>query len=44
MRYQERTDGATSTYSTEDPALVGALHDWFEAQLSDHGRHAGTGH
>ncbi|MDT0344010.1 aspartate carbamoyltransferase [Streptomyces litchfieldiae] len=44
VRYEERTDGATLFYETEDPALVDALHDWFEAQLSDHGSHAGSGH
>lgn len=42
--YHERTDGATMTYDTGDSALVGALHDWFEAQLSDHADHAETGH
>ncbi|NEC88014.1 aspartate carbamoyltransferase [Streptomyces sp. SID12501] len=44
VRYRERSDGASLTYTTEEPALVDALHDWFEAQLSDHGDHAETGH
>ncbi|MEV1063657.1 aspartate carbamoyltransferase [Streptomyces sp. NPDC050263] len=44
VRYRERSDGATLTYTTDEPALVDALHDWFEAQLSDHGDHAETGH
>ncbi|QYX81849.1 aspartate carbamoyltransferase [Streptomyces akebiae] len=44
VRYKDRTDGATLTYTTDEPALVAALHDWFEAQLSDHGDHAETGH
>ncbi|MFI5476638.1 aspartate carbamoyltransferase [Streptomyces cacaoi] len=44
VRYRERPDGATLTYTTDEPALVDALHDWFEAQLSDHGDHAETGH
>ncbi|MFJ5729334.1 aspartate carbamoyltransferase [Streptomyces paradoxus] len=44
VRYRERPDGATLTYSTAEPALVDALHDWFEAQLSDHGDHAAAGH
>ncbi|MGW2288106.1 aspartate carbamoyltransferase [Streptomyces phaeochromogenes] len=44
VRYQQRPDGATLTYTTEDSALVDALHDWFEAQLSDHGEHAESGH
>lgn len=44
VRYREQPDGATLTYTTEEPALVDALHDWFESQLSDHGDHAETGH
>ncbi|MEV6382024.1 aspartate carbamoyltransferase [Streptomyces sp. NPDC051773] len=44
VRYRERADGATLTYTTEEPVLVDALHDWFEAQLSDHGGHAESGH
>ncbi|MES5819732.1 aspartate carbamoyltransferase [Streptomyces sp. RG80] len=44
VRYRQRPDGATLTYETEEPALVDALHDWFEAQLSDHGDHAEPGH
>jgi hypothetical protein len=44
VHYEERPDGATLTYTTEDPALVQALHGWFEAQLSDHGSHAESGH
>ncbi|MEV2215044.1 aspartate carbamoyltransferase [Streptomyces sp. NPDC050997] len=44
VHYRERPDGATLTYTTDEPALVDALHDWFEAQLSDHGDHAETGH
>ncbi|HEY9384086.1 MAG TPA: hypothetical protein VIP80_11300 [Gemmatimonadales bacterium] len=29
--------GATIRYATDDPALVAALHRWFEAQRMDHG-------
>lgn len=32
--------GATITYETADPALITAIHDWFQAQASDHGSHA----
>jgi uncharacterized protein (DUF305 family) len=39
-RYSELPDGAQIEYTTDDPALVSALHDWFEAQLSDHAEHA----
>ncbi|MGZ4689888.1 MAG: aspartate carbamoyltransferase [Acidimicrobiia bacterium] len=28
------------TYQTADPILVGALHEWFDAQLMDHGTNA----
>ncbi|MEU3795266.1 aspartate carbamoyltransferase [Streptomyces fructofermentans] len=44
VSYRERPDGATLTYTTEEPALIDALHDWFTAQLSDHGNHAEGGH
>ncbi|GAB2975519.1 hypothetical protein GCM10023080_045250 [Streptomyces pseudoechinosporeus] len=44
VRYRERPDGATLTYATDEPVLIDALHDWFQAQLSDHGDHAESGH
>lgn len=40
MHYAELPDGAEIRYSTKDPALVRAIHRWFQAQLHDHGRHA----
>jgi hypothetical protein len=43
VRYEERADGAGLTYTTEDSTLVDALHDWFDAQLGDHGTHAESG-
>ncbi|GAA4909109.1 hypothetical protein GCM10023237_31180 [Streptomyces coeruleoprunus] len=43
VRYAERPDGATLTYTTREPALVEALHQWFDAQLGDHGGHAEEG-
>jgi len=36
--------GAKLTYKTSDIALVAALHKWFDAQLSDHGKDAVEGH
>lgn len=42
--YQELVDGAEINYSTGDAALIKALHQWFDAQLSDHARHAVSGH
>ena len=32
--------GAQILYTTEAPRLVTALHDWFDAQLMDHGANA----
>ncbi len=43
IRYSELPDGAKIEYETGDPALVAALHDWFDAQVSDHGDHAEDG-
>jgi hypothetical protein len=43
IRYSELPDGAQIKYETDDPALVSALHEWFYAQLSDHGGHAEGG-
>jgi len=41
--YTALPDGAQIRYTTEDQALVMAIHHWFDAPLSDHGRHA-SGH
>lgn len=43
VRYSVLPDGAEIRYTTKDPKLVEALHQWFAAQLADHGHHA-TGH
>ncbi len=43
IRYSDLPNGAKIEYETSDPALVAALHDWFDAQLSDHGDHAVEG-
>jgi hypothetical protein len=40
VAYAERDAGATLTYRTADPTLVDAIHDWFAAQVHDHGEHA----
>lgn len=42
--YKELPDGAEIDYSTDDPKLIEAIHRWFDAQLSDHARHAVPGH
>ena len=33
IRYSDLPDGAKIGYEAGDPALVAALHDWFDAQL-----------
>lgn len=40
INYSELPDGAQILYATEDPALVSAIHAWFDAQLGDHAAHA----
>jgi hypothetical protein len=35
--YEDVPAGARIVYRTEDPALVRALHHWFDAQVMDHG-------
>ncbi len=40
ITYRDVTGGAELTFRSEDPTVVAALHNWFEAQLSDHGEHA----
>ncbi len=42
--YKELPNGAEIDYSTDDTKLVKAIHQWFDAQLSDHARHAVPGH
>lgn len=42
--YRDVTAGAELTYRTTDGRLVAALHQWFDAQLSDHGADAMAGH
>ena len=42
--YKELPNGAEIDYSTNDTKLVEAIHKWFDAQLSDHARHAIPGH
>ena len=40
VRYADVRNGANITYTTNDSALVAALHAWFKAQVNDHGPHA----
>ena len=43
IHYSELPDGAKIEYESSDPALVTALHTWFDVQVSDHGDHAEDG-
>jgi hypothetical protein len=43
IQFDTRDDGAGLIYTTDDPALIEALHQWGEAQVSDHGDHAEHG-
>ncbi len=40
ITYDTVRDGAALTYSSDDPEIVAAIHDWFAAQVQDHGEHA----
>jgi len=42
--YKELPDGAEISYATHIEKLKLAIHQWFDAQLSDHARHAVPGH
>jgi hypothetical protein len=40
IRYADRADGGSIRYKTLDRQLVAAIHEWFAAQVKDHGLHA----
>lgn len=42
--YREVEGGAELVFRSADGRLVSALHQWFDAQVSDHGRDAMAGH
>lgn len=42
--YKELPNGAQITYFSDDKKVIAAIHQWFDAQLSDHARHAIPGH
>jgi len=44
IRYRELTNGAEITYTTRQKELIEAIHQWFDAQLSDHAHHAVPDH
>lgn len=44
ITFAELRAGGQITFFATDKSLVRALHDWFDAQLSDHGHDAMQGH
>lgn len=40
LQYSELPDGAKIKYASTEPEIRIAIHRWFDAQLSDHARHA----
>lgn len=44
IEYRDIKDGAELKYATQSPELANALHQWFDAQVSDHGPDAMRGH
>ena len=44
VTYSELSNGGRIDYTSEKPELIEAIHRWFDAQLSDHERHAISGH
>jgi hypothetical protein len=44
IHYRDLPNGAQIRYATSNPALVPVLHQWFDAQLADHGADAMEGH
>lgn len=42
VTYRELDDGAELDYVSHAPAIITAVHRWFDAQLADHGRDATT--
>ncbi len=43
FNYQDLPDGGQIDYVTDAPELIAAIHRYFDAQLSDHARHAISG-
>ncbi|RSM62034.1 hypothetical protein DMB66_23015 [Actinoplanes sp. ATCC 53533] len=43
VEYATTGTGARITYDSGDTTVVAALHDWFDAQVGDHGAHATPG-
>ena len=44
IEYRDLPEGGEIVYHSNDARLAAALHEWFDAQLSDHGHDAMVGH
>jgi hypothetical protein len=44
VRYRDLQSGAEIRYSSRNPKVVAAVHEWFDAQVADHGMDAMAGH
>ena len=40
IKYSSLPDGAEITYKSDNNNIIQAVHQWFDAQMSDHSRHA----
>jgi hypothetical protein len=44
VRYRDLQAGAEIQFSSHNPKVISALHEWFDAQVADHGNDAMAGH
>ncbi len=44
ISYSELDNGAKIEYTSTKKSLINAIHQWFDAQLNDHAKHAMPGH
>jgi hypothetical protein len=44
VQYAELSTGARIVYSSDDPAVITAIHQWFDAQRRDHDAHSHMSH
>lgn len=44
VEYQSVEGGGEIRYASSDEEIIAAIHEWFAAQVSDHGAHAQGGH
>ncbi|MDB5855865.1 MAG: aspartate carbamoyltransferase [Herminiimonas sp.] len=44
LKYRDTEAGGTIVYETKNSQVLAALHQWFDAQVSDHGQDAMEGH